>query len=69
MLDYVYYHKLMTPRYNMTASDKIIQSILSYKLNRPVSILRLPKEKEYRQKQQIQNSNLTPKSNKVRTIH
>ena len=31
-------------RFKLTASGKLVQSILNYKLMRPVGILRLPKE-------------------------
>ena len=48
-------------RYKLTASDNIIYSILNYKLKRPVSFLRLPKE----QKQQIQEKNWLRKVSKA----
>ena len=44
---------LKTNRYKQTSSGKFIQSILTYKLRRPVSILQLPKELKNRLTRQI----------------
>ena len=44
---------LKTNRYKQISSGKFIQSILTYKLMRPVSILQLPKELKNRLTQQI----------------
>ena len=45
---------IKTIRYKLSALGNIIHSIFNYKLMRPVSNLRLPKEQKKQEKQQIQ---------------
>ena len=53
----IYVINIKTILYKLSASGNIIHSIFNYKLTRPVSNLRLPKEQKSRKKQQIQEKN------------